>query len=247
MARSHTVDRLASLLLLLTGCTSALPVQPALRVPATTFRQQVRSFCVVPLRTEVKLEGGDEKLAAIEAQLTSALAGAGYGIVAPAQVADAYRRALERLGGFYDPHTGQADPLRYGSVREQARAAVLAELGCDATLQPTIAVVTAPFYSSDATWDGATERVGGSIGTMGWTPALSLRISIRDGTDRELLFCTGGIQTVSRIESGFWEDSFAPVPEAELLRGSGRIHDAIFSCLGPILAPAPDLRRDGQS
>ena len=229
---------LTPLLIVLAGCNTALPPQPALKVPATTFREQVRTFCVMPLRAEFAVQDGEAKLAAIEAQLTAALAGAGYGIVAPAPVVDAYRRALTQLGGYYDPHTGQADPLRSAAVRAQARTAVFSELGCDATLSPTIAVVTAPFQSFDAEWDGVTQRVGGSLGAIGWTPALSLRVSIRDHTDRELLFCTGGIQTVKQLESGFWEDSFAAVPESELLSGESRLHNAIITCLGPILAPA---------
>jgi hypothetical protein len=86
-------------------------------------------------------------------------------------------------------------------------------------------------------WDGTTQDIGGSYDTFGYVPALSLWVSIRDLADDELFFCTGGIQVVSSIDSGFWSSEFAAVPSAELLTDERRNAAAVTTCLEPLLSP----------
>ncbi|MFN8644776.1 MAG: hypothetical protein U0802_25085 [Candidatus Binatia bacterium] len=217
----------------LAGCPKPLPTVPALRSAAGGF-QDVRTLCLLPLRAQTELP--KDRLRAFEDQLAGTLQRAGYGVVTADQTMAAYKRAVQALGGLFDPHTGQRDPSRYDAVRRQALHALGGEVGCQAILAATIAVVSAPFSEGNAHWDGMSAAVGRKgTGVLGWTAALSLWVSIHNLDDQELLFNTGGIQTIADVESGFWSNEFKALPDSQLLADQAINQYAINVSLGPIL------------
>lgn len=222
----------------LAGCGTSIRPRPALQVPAADFRQQVRTICLTALHSQVAVPDAETRLAQAQAALVTELRSAGYVVVPPEQTAEAWRRAMQREGGVYDPHTGRRDEARDAEVRPRVLHAMGAELGCTAVAYPTIALVTAPFHGDRARWDGVEYRVGGGFEASGWNAALSLWVSITDLDGRELLFCTGGIQPIFSVESSFWGSDFAAASDADILVPGARLVNAITTCLGPILAPS---------
>ncbi len=226
--------------LALLGCQTTPKPVPALRPAAGDFRVQVRALCLLPLDSQASLPDEPARLAAFEALLVDRLKRGEYHVVPAEQTVAAYRRATQQLGGAFDPHTGRRDAARYTTVRRQALHQVGTELGCQALLDPTIAVVSAPFSNGFARWDGVDVEVSDAFGAPhGWITALSLWVSILDFDDQEVFFNTGGIQPIFQIEMGVFDDELKPVPEAQLLTDPARNQKAIDVCLEPVLAWLP--------
>lgn len=221
---------------LLAGCASSLKQQPALKIPEADFRRRVDVLCVAPLRAHIGLPDGKEKVAAFEELLVSELNGHGMVIVPPDKTMAVYRDTVRKAGGFYDPHTGRRDPTNNIAVRSQALSALHTELGCDALLTPTIALVSTAFANGTAEWDGVKYRVGGGLGTSGWTAALSLWVWIHDLDHTEIYFGTGGIQPVFELNQQLLGEDFTPVADEQLLGDRVRNVQAISASLWPVLA-----------
>ena len=221
----------------LSGCVTGLKEPPALRLPASEFRQRIDTLCLVPVRTQIEFPGHEEKLAFIERDIGDRLRKAGYTVVASSETAAAMKQAATELGGFYDPHTGEQDPARAETVRLKVLAALHQQLGCDATVQPSLAVVSVPFISGRASWDGVSYPYGAMH--QGWTTGLSLWLSIRDLDNQELYFTTGGIETLADLDVGFFGSEFKPVADDRILGDQVRIVQAVNVCLRPLLDPPP--------
>lgn len=221
----------------LSGCVTGLKERPALRVPVADFRQRVATLCLVPARSQIEFPNQAEKLAAIERDIGDRLRAAGYTVVGSSETGALVKQVATEQGGYYDPHTGERDPLRSEAVQGRIMATLHERLGCDATVAATIAVVSVPFSSGRASWDGVSYSYG--FTEMGWTTGLSLWLSIRSIDDQELYFSTGGIETVVDLDLGFFKNEFTPVTNDKILADQVRIVQAINVCLQPLLDPAP--------
>lgn len=212
---------------LLAGCVTPLTPYSALRIPAEEFRSRVSTVCVVPVRAEFPLPGGQAKLTELDDVMVSVLKGRSLTAVPPSGTEAVFKRAIEQAGGYYDPHSGWIDEAKYSQVRAQTLQSLKNELGCDALLTATVAVVTAPVKNGTATWDGVAYPVGGGAGTRGWVKALSLWVTIRDLDDREIYFHTGGIEPLASVEVGFLRDTVKPAAPEALLTDPVRSRQAI--------------------
>lgn len=231
---------LALLMLGAAACGSYPSARPGLHVSSADFRQRVRTLCLVPVQTQVALPEQDAKLAAFEGQLAHRLGQGGFTVVPSEQSRAVTQRVLAAAGGYYDPYSGERDQARYDAVRPQVASALRGELGCDATVLPTIALVSVPFHGGEAQWDGLRYPYG-SYDVSGWTAGLSLWVSIRDLDGQELFFSTGAIQALFSIKSGFFSEGFEAVSDTQVLTDQAKNLQAINSCLGPVLErpPAP--------
>lgn len=221
----------------LSGCIARLPEKPALRVGAADFRQRIHTLCLLPARLQIAIPDKQTTLERLELDITDKLKGAGYAVVGPQQTADLYNQALTAQSGAYDPHSGERDSARYEATRAQARQALKVQLGCDATVSVTLALVSVPFMSGKATWDGVSYSFG-NYDSTGWISGLSLWIAIHDLDNQELYFNTGGIETLATLETGFFSSEFKPIDTEQLLVDQTRLLQAINLALGPLLAPA---------
>lgn len=221
--------------MLLAGCVAQLPQNPALRISNAEFRQRLATLCMVPVRAQLALPDEATKLTRLENDIAYRLTTALFRVIPSTRTAPVMEQAAAAHGGSFDPHTGLRDPLRDREMRLATLAALREELGCDATLTITVAIVSVPFFGGQAQWDGVAYTFGGT--GLGWTTGLSLWMSVRDLSETELMFCTGGIETIVDLDIGFFSEEFVPVADEALLADQGRIRAAIDACLAPLLAP----------
>jgi hypothetical protein len=225
-------------LFVLGGC-----VGPHLKVPVKEVNRRVKTLCVAPLKLDFELKGGRDRVQAYETILLQELHRTKWEIVLPARYDAIARRITEQEGGYYDPLTGQADEARRLHIAEQIRSTVRRELGCEATLHPTIAVVGAGFYEGSAVWDDTHQYLGIYWHARdGGIPVLSLWVSIRDELDQELYFGTGGIHLLLGAErAGFSKMRVYQVAEEYLLTDVRRTYDSVRDAIEPFLKAGPSV------
>jgi hypothetical protein len=216
------------------GCTAPQP-KTALQIPEAETRARVRTVCLHAPRYPFRLAESDLRPGQLEELLRASLEGAGLAVVSSARTTEIAQRVAVREGGVFDAHTGQRDERKVEHVRRSALRALHDELGCDAALVPTVEVVVAPWVNGTASWDGASDSLGSGWGAHGRVGALSLWVSIDDVAGGEIYFGTGGIEVVSRLESGFWSDEFKHIATDELARDADRNRRAVHASLEPFL------------
>jgi hypothetical protein len=206
---------------------------PALRVPLDEFKRRIDTVCYDSLRMDFDLPDRKVRVADLEAMLRNVLEEEGYKVVPPQETIRVYRETVTRQGGYFDPNSGHRNDERYELVRKRALEELGKELGCDAILIPTVAVVYAGFDPKGAQWDGMTEYLG--LSADGWVRALSIWVSIRDLSDEELYFGTGGIETLAVPSGELFGDDFEPVNIGDLLTNRSRNLGAVRISLRPLL------------
>jgi hypothetical protein len=225
-------------LALLAGCLGG----PKLKVPVKEMERRVKTLCTAPLELEFQLDGSGERIHGYQAILLQELHRTSWEIVAPERYAAVSRRVSAEEGGFYDPITGEADEARRARTAKRIREAVRSELGCEATLHPSIVVVGAPWSEGNVNWDGTTQGL-----SIVWkldepVPALSLWVSIRDELDQELFFGTGGIHIlIGTSPAGFMNRYVFRISEEKLLTDVRRTYDSVRAALGPFLKEGPSV------
>lgn len=224
-------------LLLLAGCLGS----PHLKIPVKEMNRRVRTLCTAPIQLEPDLGVASDHIQGYQGILMQELHRTSWEIVEPSRYAAIERRVNEQEGGYFDPVTGEADQSKRARIAEQVRSAARSELGCEATLHPSIVVVGAACANGEAIWDDTSQYVGTVWdSSVGGIPALSLWVSIRDERDTELFFGTGGIQLLVRTEAvGFSKRRFVEVPGAVLLKDARRMYDSVRAALQPFLKKRP--------
>jgi hypothetical protein len=248
--KSVKLDRLRSMRLfsavaivtstvLLGGCIGG----PKLKVPVKEMNRRVKTLCVARLKLDFELKGSRDRVQAYETILLQELHRTPWEIVLTPRYDAIARQITEQEGGYYDPLTGQADEARRVRIAERIRSAVRRELGCEATLHPSIAVVGAGYYEANARWDGTYQYLG-----VVWNireaavPVLSLWVSIRDERDQELYFGTGGIHILLGAQRvGFSRMRVFQVSDEYLLTDVRRTYDSVRDALEPFLKAGPSV------
>ena len=201
------------------GCMPFVVSPPALHIPGSELQERVHTVCLWPSDSALPLSRA--KLDQIDPLVAHELATRGFTVVPAADVQALTTRIMDSEGGFFDPHTGRRDEVRFRRVRERTSTELGAQLHCDATVNATLALVTAPWKNGHAEWDGFEEGMApgllGGYGAFGYLPALSIWISVRDVHDRELFFGTGGIQVLQKLSQGFLTEKFEGVAEDTVL------------------------------
>lgn len=207
------------------------------------------TVCLRPLTIPIEDKDAEARRAEIEARLRRALIGATYLVPQPKAVGDLTERVEKAVGGTIDPATGRRDSQRQREFKAQYAAALRSELSCDALLSARVAYVRAPFFGSDARWDGATEPVVssgrvvlkalGGVTESGWVAALSLWLHATDLEGNDLAFRSAGIETLVSLAVTRDQDI---LPEDLWLTDATKVEKAIASALGP---NGEALRHDG--
>jgi hypothetical protein len=173
--------------------------------------------------------------------LRSRLSSLGFDVVRDADFDALWQEAESASGGFYDAATGRLDAARYAATRAQVFDKLRASHGVSAVVFPAISLRGASYASGIVKWDGAEQVVSGGgskLGAMfgaggryvGRLQALSLQLTIKDMTDRELFADYGGIHSLSRFEHG----RFVDLPESQLFSEPARDEGAVDLVLGEI-------------
>jgi hypothetical protein len=233
--RSGRYARVAvAALVVLYACVGAIP-KPALRMAEPDMRARIRTVCLEPTSFPLALPEDDSRPAEMERGLRVALESAGLTVVDSEQTGAVWKTEIDRSGGLYDPHNGRRDEEKFQRVRSAVLRTLHDQLGCDASLNPEVAIVLAPWVNGTASWDGVSDSLGSGWGSSGRVGALSLWVRIVDAGGNEIYFGTGGIQVLSKLDSGFWSSEFKTVAEDDVGRDAERNRRAVNASLEPFL------------
>lgn len=180
---------------------------------------------------DLPLEPGEAGVARamLEREISARLAAAGYTVVDPADVGEAWERRLRDAGGFFDPLTGDTLLAKYRAVREGTMRELRDRFGATAWLRGRVETVLAPWRGGKAQWDGASESVA-PVGE-GRVPALSLAIAVEDSVGEIRAAGRGGLQVLAKVRGGHYER----VPAEKLFQDARRVARAVDLALGPLL------------
>ena len=122
MRPQHRRVRLTALGVLAVVCACANPYHASqLRVPEAEFRQRVKTISLASVDLSNKLPQHDTAAASIEALLTEILHRSGFTGLSSKFYADAWRRNVQKVGGYYDSMSGERDPVKYKRVVEDTQ------------------------------------------------------------------------------------------------------------------------------
>jgi hypothetical protein len=215
---------------------AALAAEPA----ASGALDPGTTLCLYPVGLPLEEQAGEERRAAIQAQLAAALRAAGFEVADPARVRQLRERSFDEAGPLFDPATGERRPEIYERALSQLERALRDDLGCDVQLGASVVIVRAPFAGGTAAWDGTRQQVAsagrmilgalGGVVESGWVNAFSLRLRVADFRDETLALRSAGIETPLQLAVLKDQDL---VPQDLWLKDSARIEAAIQSALGP--------------
>jgi hypothetical protein len=129
---------LALLTTLALPCSARAAEYDPFQVPKAEVRASVKTIAIEPLFVAPGVPATPELRRSIEAMVQESVTRAGFGVVPPAEVDKVRRSVASRLGGVYDPITGQGE-VRKIRTCDELIAAELARLhGADAVLTPLL-------------------------------------------------------------------------------------------------------------
>jgi hypothetical protein len=206
-------------------------------------------LCLLP--ASLPFEEGDERFDVVEEKVAAVFRSAGFKVTDSEEIVDVYKRVDEEWGDIFDPLTGRIIKEKQERLIQEIGGAYRGELGCDALLRISIAVVRAQYQTPTASWDGTTRQVvstGRTILTMlagqteyGWVSALSIWIRLMDPEGNDIGFRSAGIEPL--VDFSYSRD-LDKLPPDQWLRDEAVLDEAIESALG---AGAELLRTEGTS
>jgi hypothetical protein len=237
-------------LLGLFGCTTALPPraeQNPFRVAKAEILGRIRTVALAPVSIPEGLDGPEGINLEIESLLEGTLREGGFAPVLPKAFGEAWKEAVDRVGGYFNPRSGEVDETRYREVRTLALRALKDSCGADGVLFPAIQVVEVEWKGGTVHWDGVSEHLISPgrqvldtaliIQRTGRVSALSLALRLVDINGNEVYLKRGGLQLGAR-----WDRSTG---RSEGLTDRGRMERAVEIALGPLLGKAVPLRETG--
>src|SRR5581483_11488989 len=217
----------------------AAPVKPY--DPFRAPRDEIRAVSTIALVSAVLIPSPnrDALLASIESLATAKLVAAGFTVLPTGETERLGQRAVDQIGGYFDPKTGKPDPAKQKAVFEFVRRELRASHHADAMLFCDLGSTIAKFQRGIAYWNGMSEDVssGGfwnNLAASDWNgnvAAASVYASLQDLEGRVLYYDAGGIEILSHISDG----QFVDVPENERLTHPERIVRAVDIALGPLV------------
>jgi hypothetical protein len=189
--------------------------------------------------TPVVLGEGAEVPEAVLLELDSLIAAKvqddGFETVPSLIHAEIWARAVEEIGGLYNPYTGTFDEERFTTAVEQLKEELREKFSPDALLYPEILVVEAESDYSQARWDGTSQSVGARVGGVFY--ALSLSVIIEDMEGVELYEGRGGLELLEMWDRRLGD--YVSLPDSSLFLDKARIVNAVELALGPFVELRP--------
>ena len=229
---------IAVLPLLVAACASGPPPYDPFRVPRESFYGDLKIVALAPVDVPGVVDNAEELRTRFARLIQERLEGAGLKVVGPSQVGPVMLAEGAKVGGLYDPVTGQVDESKRKAFVQACGAELYAKYGVDALLRADLRVVKAPVATDKAHWDGMTEN--STIGSFwnlfvshsGTLPALSLAVRLSRPTGDLLYAKGGGIQLLSHVGPN---GGFVDVPRSEILTDPDRIRGSVDRALDPLL------------
>lgn len=225
---------------LLSACATAPPHNP-FKVERDEILARVKTVAMLPVAFPGKLDREAEVAKRYESLIAAELARLNFTVVPASEYAAIWDPMVAKVGGFFDPVTGEADQEKYKAVSDLAVREMVDRHGVDAFLHPRILVVDAYWAYNEATWHGVTESSTGREGfwasfaapaASGRMGALSLAVLITDVNGEPYYVDYGGIQLLYRVSK---MSRFSEVPEQELFADPSRDKRAVAISLAPLL------------
>ncbi len=224
----------------LCACQTTQPYEP-FKIERSEIVGRVKTVAMLPVAFPGKLDRQPEIAERYESLIVAKLAPMNFTIVPSSQYSAIWDPMVEKVGGFFDPVTGEIDSEEYQAVRDLAMREMVDRHGVDAFLLPSIEVVKAYWSYNLATWHGTTEAATGEEGfaadffapaASGNVSALSLAVVIANTKDEIYYVNYGGIQLLFHVGGG---GNFVRVPEQELFVDPARDEQAVAISLAPLL------------
>ena len=107
-------------------------------VPREEVQRKVRTIALWPVILPAGTEDAEPIRTLFESLIVQKLQSKGFATVAPDELASVWRRMSERLGGVYDPLTGEIRKERYDAAWQHATRELGRRFGVDAVLEVAI-------------------------------------------------------------------------------------------------------------
>ena len=224
----------------LSACQTATPYEP-FKIERSEILNRVKTMAMLPVAFPGKLDRESEIAERYESLIAAKLATMNFTVVPSGHYTAIWDPMVAKVGGFFDPVTGEIDREEYQAVRDLAMREMVDRHGADAFLLPRIEVVKAYWSYNVASWHGVTEAATGEEGFVadffapaasGNVSALSLAVVIANDKDEIYYANYGGIQLLYHVGGG---GTFDAVPEQELFVDPARDEQAVAISLAPLL------------
>ena len=224
----------------LSACATATPHEP-FKVERDEIFARVKTIAIMPVAVPGNLDREAEIARRYESLIAERLARLDFTVLPSSEYIAIWNPMVAKVGGFFDPVTGEIDRKEYRAVRNLAMREMVDRHGVDAFLRPRIEVVRANWANNEASWHGVTEAATGeegfladffAAGASGHMTALSLAVVIANANDDIYYTNYGGIQLLYHVSGG---SNFNAVPEQELFVDPARDEQAVAISLAPLL------------
>jgi hypothetical protein len=210
------------------------------KVAAAEVRSRVRTIAIAPLIAYVNFVDPAAARGRLEPIVSEQLRTGGFAVVSSEEVETLWRRAVDDLGGIYDPITGESNKERFEAVRSAVYRELASQRSVDAVLYLAISPVPLPLPGATVNYCGTT-----TADPIYWPSSaaplredatlalvLCLNAALFDVEGRELYAIRYGLETVETYAL----QTRAVRPFAERLQNQARLVEAVKATVGPLAA-----------
>jgi hypothetical protein len=219
----------------------------------------VKRIGIMPIILPEQFESRAELKASIEMAIAKKLTDAGYEVVTHEAYSLAYDNLNKKLGGIYDPDTGEYKAEQDQAIKSAARRDFIDKEHLNALLVATVRLEKASFYGSDAYLDGAVEC---SLGKMppnavaefflgnpslsGTLSGYSLLVQLTNTQSKVVYGRFGGIQLANYYDPASTRgvSGFLLVPVDQSLRDNQRIERGVAIATLPLVKTPEEIARN---
>lgn len=184
-----------------------LAVAAAAAAAAVAGARAPARIAVYPTVVDYEIERGAEAGAVFDSALAAELRSRGLDFLEAREVRRARERAIDSVGGYYDPDTGEHIDSLVERAGDITRALLVREHGIRRVLLPRLAVHGVQFTGREARWYGAVERTGGRGGVeglflgrhVGGITVITYTLAVGDTAGNRLALGAGGLQLLQRV------------------------------------------------
>jgi hypothetical protein len=227
------------------GCATSRPPYEPFTTSREEFFSKVKTIALATFLVPSDLEDPEPIKNKYEALITAKLREAGFTVILSSEYDAVWKRAMEQMGGIFDPITGKPDEAKRNSMKMHTLRELQRTVHADVVLYPRVQAKAVKFFNGIAVWDGATESlVGLQVNNAmnrflhrmyskysGTVSALSLITIIQDINGVTMYSNGGGIQLLAQLSGG----SFVPVPRAELFSSEEHYTKSLNLALGSLV------------
>ncbi len=221
------------------ACATSTPYNP-FKVPRESFYGSLKVIALAPVKVPSDLDNPEAVRTRYQQLVEAQLQEAGLKVVGPAEVGPILEEQATKLGGLFDPVTGNPDEAKTKRYQEACAVQLRSRFAADALLRSDVRVVLARLDHDQAKWDGMSENagVGGFWKALlathsGTIRALSFVARLSDMEGRLLYAKGGGVQVLAQVNL---KGESVPVPRADILASDERIVGSVHRALDPLLA-----------